>query len=77
MKEKSVNSYAGLYLYRCNQESKSDGQIDIQLYKRLVELDRKLGTTASEQLLRCLLNTTSLDIIKVRSYDLYISFKMV
>ena len=67
MNLKSTNGspYAGLYLYRCYQESKSNDEIDIQLFTRLAELDSKLGTTASEQLFHILDKTTRLDIIKV------------
>ena len=46
-------------------ESKPDEKIDIEVYKKLVELDIKLGRTASEQLFKCLLRTSRLDIIKV------------
>ena len=65
-KRKDV-SCAGLYLYRCNEEEKSDDEIDIEVYTRLAELDSKLGTTAaaSEQLSYILCQTTRLDIIKV------------
>ena len=59
------NSYAGLYLHRCNKESKSDDEIDIEVFTRLSELDSKLGTPASEQLLQIILRTTRSDIIKV------------
>ena len=39
--------------------------IDKELYSELVELDTRLGTTASEQLFNCVFNTLNLDIIKV------------
>ena len=58
-------SYAGIYLLRCNQESKSDDEIDIEVFTRLAELDSKLGTSASEQLLQILSQTTREEIIKV------------
>ena len=63
--------FADVYLYRCNEESKSNKIIGIELiieyyvYKKLVKLDTKLGTTASEQLFMCLAHTTRWDIIKV------------
>jgi len=61
--------FAELYLLRCNKESKSDDLIDKEIYSKLVGLDTRLGTTtASEQLICCLYNTTRLDIIKVGSY---------
>ena len=55
-----------MYLDRCNKESDSNEIIDINVYQKLVELDTKLGTTASDQLLRCLVTTTRWDIIKVQ-----------
>ena len=60
--------FTHLYLQRCKQESKSDNEIDIQVYDKLVQLDSKLGTTASEQLTRCLYITTRSDIIKVNFF---------
>ena len=32
---------------------------------KLIELDTRLGTTTSEQLYKCVFNTSNLDIIKV------------
>ena len=49
-----------------NKEVHSNKIIDIKVYKKLVELDTKLGTTVSEQLYGCLYRTTRLDIIKVK-----------
>ena len=42
--------FAQFYLDRCIKEFESDEKIDSQLFKRLVLLDSKLGTSASEQL---------------------------
>ena len=58
------SGFAHVYLYRCNKESEVEA--DILVYQELVELDRRLGTTPSEQLFECLRKTTRLDIIKVR-----------
>ena len=57
--------FANLYLNQCKAKSKSDDEIDVQVYKKLVELDSKLGTTASKQLDRCLFFTTRSDFIQV------------
>lgn len=62
-------SYAGLYLYRCNKESKSDDEMDIQVLTRLTELDSKLGLTASKQLFYIVSQTTRWNIIKVIMND--------
>ena len=58
--------YAEVYLWRCNEESELDEIIDFDIYKKLAEIDTNLDMTASEQLFRCLLNTSRLDIIEVR-----------
>ena len=50
---------------RCNEESKSNDEINKEVYTKLVELDTRLGTKASKQLYECLYYTTRLDIIKV------------
>ena len=60
--------FAEVYLDRFNTESKSNDEIDIEVYTKLLQLDAKLGTTASEQLLSCLSNTTRSDVIKVASF---------
>ena len=70
-------TYAGIYLYRCHKESKSDVEIDMQILKQLSELDTKLGTAASEQLFNYVSNTTRWDIIKVRSNDLNLYLKII
>ena len=58
--------FAKTYLQQCYKESKPNDEIDIQVYTKLVDLDAKLGTTASEQLQWCLDYTpTRSDIIKV------------
>ena len=58
--------FAEVYLSRCDKESELDGIIDIDIYKNLAEIDTNLGMAASEQLFRCLLKTSRLDIIEVR-----------
>ena len=69
--------YAAIYLNRCNEEFKfaevdplnkktiSNDKINIEVYSKLVQLDEKLGKTASEQLFDCLFRTTRPEIIKV------------
>ena len=50
--------------------------MNMNAYKKLVELDGRLGTTSSEQLFECLRKTTRLDIIKVRIHLLNVDFKL-
>ena len=65
LRKKGWAGFADVYLWRCNKESKSDDEIDKEVYSKLVELDTRLGTTASKQLYCCLYYTLNLDIIKV------------
>ena len=60
-----ASTFAGLYLSRHEKESKSDDEIDIQVYTKLLELDSRLGTTAAEQLFDCVIHTQRFDLIKV------------
>ena len=69
--------FAHVYLDRCKKESDSDDIIDIEVYKKLIQLDQRLGTHASEQLANCLLFTSRLDIIEVRFNDLKNSFNTI
>ena len=65
LRKEDYVGFAEVYLERCDKESKSDDEIDKEFYSKLVELDTRLGTTASEQLFGCLQYTTRWDIIKV------------
>ena len=57
--------FAHIYLNRCNKDSEIENIADTQVYSKLVELDSRLGTTATEQLFECLWYTIRLDILKV------------
>ena len=61
---KDFIGFASKYLERFDEESKSDREIDREIYSKLVQLDSRLGTKASDQLYRCLSHTARLDIIK-------------
>ena len=54
-----------MYLQGCDKDSNTGETIDQNVYAKLVELDARLGTKASEQLYWCLRQTTRRDIIKV------------
>ena len=71
--------FAHAYLDRWNEKSKSDDQIDIEVYTKRVQLDSKLGTTASEQLQWCLNFTSRSDVIKVYFFKFtrYLTLKNV
>ena len=68
LRAKGFFGFASRYLARIRKESNSDDQIDILVYSKLAQLDSKLGTTASEQLAKCLQFTTRSDIIKVLTF---------
>ena len=57
--------YAHYYLERCWDESELKNQADATIYKQLLEIDSKLGTTQSEQLIGCVFNSLRIDLIKV------------
>ena len=62
---KGFVGFAHRYLWRCDDESKSDIEIDFQVYTKLLELDSRLGTTAAEQLYWIVDFTQRWDLIKV------------
>ena len=57
--------FAEFYLERCDKDSEIENIADTQVYSKLVELDSRLGTTATEQLFECLRFTLRFDILKV------------
>ena len=65
LREIFLVGFAHVYLWRCDKESKTENIADVQLYKKLVELDTRLGTTATEQLFKCVFYSLRFDIIKV------------
>ena len=69
--------FSNVYLYRLRAKSKSDDEIDIEVYTKFVELDSKLGTTASKLLGECLLSTTRSDIIQVLIFAHNPRFKII
>ena len=64
IKRRLYNGFTEIYLERFDKESKSDREIDREIYSKLVQLDIRLGAKASEQLFQCLSHTTRSDIIK-------------
>ena len=57
--------YADYYLVRCWDESELKNKADVTIYKQLLEIDSKLGTTQSEQLRCCILYSPRKDLIEV------------
>ena len=62
---KDYVGFAHFYLWRCDGEFKSDDEIDKDLFAQLLEIDTRLGTTATEQLYKGSSLTLNFDILKV------------
>ena len=57
--------YAHFYLDECWNESELKNKADVTIYKQLLEIDAKLGTTQTEQLYWCLRYSPRKDLIEV------------
>ena len=57
--------YAHYYLEDCWDKSALKNKADVAVYKQLLEIDSKLGTTQSEQLFKCVMVSLRIDLIKV------------
>ena len=57
--------YAHYYLQECWNESELKNEADVAVYKQLLEIDSKLGTTQTEQLFWCLRYSPQKDLIEV------------
>ena len=57
--------YADYYLKKCWNKSELKNKADVTIYKQLLEIDAKLGTTQSEQLFKCVFHSFRMDLIKV------------
>ena len=65
LRELGYAGYADFYLNKCWSESELKNKADVVVYKQLLEIDSKLGTTASEQLFKCFFDSVRMDLIKV------------
>ena len=65
LREDNFVGYAHYYLQECWDESELKNKADLTIYKQLLEIDAKLGTTQSEQLRRCLAYSPRKDLIEV------------
>ena len=65
LRELDYVGYADYYLQESWDETESKNKADVKIYKKLIEIDSKLGTTQSEQLFWCLYNSLRIDLIKV------------
>ena len=65
LREKGFVGYANYYLKKCWDKSELKNKADVAVYKQLLEIDSKLGTTQSEQLFKCVFYSLRMDLIKV------------
>ena len=70
MRKYNYVGFADFYMAQFINKFESDDEIDRQIYTKLVEIDTRLGTTASEQLFHCLRKMTRSDIIKVIIHEM-------
>ena len=59
---------AEYYLQKCWNKSELKNKADVTVYKQLLEIDSKLGTTQSEQLFGCVHSSLRMDLIEVLIY---------
>ena len=65
LREIGCVGYAHYYLNQCWNKSELKNKADVTIYKKLLEIDAKLGTTQSEQLCECVFYSLQIDLIKV------------
>ena len=65
LREYGFVGYAHYYLEKCWNQLKVKDKADVAVYKQLLEIDSKLGTTQTEQLLKCLRYSPRKDLIEV------------
>ena len=65
IRENGFVGYANYYLFKCWNKSELKNKADVIIYKQLLEIDAKLGTTQSEQLSECVMLALRIDLIKV------------
>ena len=65
LRNSGLVGFTHAYLMQCHKKQKRHGEIDIQIFTKLVKLDSKIGTTASEQLFWLLHYSLRFDLLKV------------
>ena len=77
LREDGFVGYADYYLQVCWNQSELKNKADVTVYKQLLDIDSKLGTTQSEQLFECFFNSLRMDIIKVLIYFLVFGIQII
>ena len=70
LRKRELPGFAPFYLQRFKRELKSNDEIDIEVFTRIVEMDSTNGTKLSDQLYWCLQYTTRSDILQVYSFSI-------
>ena len=65
LRESDCVGFANYYLYRCYDKSEMTNKANVAIYKQLLDIDAKLGTSQTEQLFECVKHTIRMDLIKV------------
>ena len=65
LREDDFVGYAEYYLQESWDETEFVNKADVAVYKQLLEIDSKLGTTQSEQLFGYVFNSLRIDLIEV------------
>ena len=65
LREDDYAGYAEYYLQESWDETEFVNKADVTIYKQLLEIDAKLGTTQSEQLFQCVFLSLRIDLIQV------------
>ena len=65
LREDGFVGYANYYVFKCWDESELKNKADVAIYKQLLEIDSKLGTTQTEQIFLCVFQSLRIDLIKV------------
>ena len=68
IRERKFVGYAHYFLKKCWNKSELKNKADVTIYKQLLEIDSKLGTNQSEQLLECVFYSLRMALIKVLIY---------
>ena len=65
LREKGAVGFAHFYLSKCWDDFELTNKADVKIFKQLLEIDSKLGTTQTEILFWCVNLSVRMDLIKV------------
>ena len=65
LRSRDYGGYAHYYLKESYDDSELINKAEIEIYKKLLEIDSKLGTAQTEQLFACVMFSLRMDLITV------------